>query len=327
MNRTDRLLAIVLELQAHRRRRAADLASTFETSKRTIYRDIQALSEAGVPIVAAPGRGYALQEGYFLPPLSFSADEAMLLLLGADFLARQFDAQYRAAAEVAGRKIAAALPEARRAEVEALRGGIGFITPDAPGNPAVPDLLRRLRGAILARTTVRFTYHARYQARAPAPETPGEQHRARQADPYAIAQVAGAWYLVAYCHRRRAIRTFRFDRIADLETLPATFTRPADFRIGRRDGDDDRPIVVRALFDRAVARWVREAPSYFQVGAEERPDGLLVTLAVRREEEVLNWLLGWGGGVRVLEPASLRRRLVDEAAAILRRHGADGDGG
>src|SRR5262249_31219100 len=98
MNRTDRLLAIVLELQRKGARRAEDLAATFETSKRTIYRDVQALCESGVPVVAQPGVGYSLVEGYFLPPVSFSLDEATMLLLGADSAAQNFDAQYRAAA-------------------------------------------------------------------------------------------------------------------------------------------------------------------------------------------------------------------------------------
>ena len=76
MNRTDRLLAIVLELQGKKTQRAEDLAATFEISKRTVYRDIQALSEAGVPVISVPGTGYSLMEDYFLPPLSFTADEA-----------------------------------------------------------------------------------------------------------------------------------------------------------------------------------------------------------------------------------------------------------
>src|SRR5438034_11136074 len=101
MNRTDRLLAIVLELQGRGRLRAEDLAATFETSKRTIYRDIQALSESGVPLLAVPGQGYELMEGYFLPPLSFTTAEASMLLLGSDFVAQNFDAEYRAVAESA----------------------------------------------------------------------------------------------------------------------------------------------------------------------------------------------------------------------------------
>lgn len=81
MNRTDRLLAIVLELQGKGRQRAEDLAATFETSKRTIYRDIQALGQAGVPLISVPGHGYSLMKGYFLPPLSFTTDEATMLVI------------------------------------------------------------------------------------------------------------------------------------------------------------------------------------------------------------------------------------------------------
>src|SRR5581483_4511426 len=103
MNRTDGLLAIVLELQGRGRQRAEDLAATFETSKRTIYRDIQALGESGVPIVSVPGQGYSLMPGYFLPPLSFTTEEATMLMLGSDFMAQNFDAQYREAALSAGR--------------------------------------------------------------------------------------------------------------------------------------------------------------------------------------------------------------------------------
>src|SRR6185369_16491558 len=98
MNRTDRLLAIVLELQAKGWQRAEDLAETFEISKRTIYRDMDALAESGVPVVSSPGQGYSLIEGYFLPPVHFSPDEAIMLLLGAEFMAQSFDAQYRSAA-------------------------------------------------------------------------------------------------------------------------------------------------------------------------------------------------------------------------------------
>src|SRR5260370_15756580 len=111
MNRTDRILAIILELQGKGRQRAEDLAETFETSKRTIYRDILALGEAGVPVLSIPGRGYSLMKGYFLPPLSFTTDEATMLLLGSDLMAQSFDAHYPAAAIPAIRTINVLLPQ------------------------------------------------------------------------------------------------------------------------------------------------------------------------------------------------------------------------
>src|SRR5205085_338325 len=122
MNRTDRLLAIVLELQRNGAQRAEDLAATFETSKRTIYRDVQALCESGVPVVAQAGVGYSLVEGYFLPPVSFSTDEATMLLLGSKLVADHFDAQYGEVSQSASRKIEAVLSEKMRGEVNYLRG-------------------------------------------------------------------------------------------------------------------------------------------------------------------------------------------------------------
>ena len=315
MNRTDRLLAIVLELQGQGRQRAEDLAARFETSKRTIYRDITALSEAGVPIVAVPGQGYSLMEGYFLPPLRFTTAEATMLLLGSDYVARNFDAHWRAAAQLAGRKIEAVLPADRRAEVRALQERVRFIATDPLDDPADQALLGQLRRAIVEQQTVRFHYHARS-----APDgatTPS----VREADPYALMHVAGAWYLAAYCHRRAGVRHFRLDRIEALTFLDRRFTRPDNFTVEPRDEDEERTLVVRALFDHAVARWVRESRSFFTVGEEETADGWLVTLTVRHEREVLGWLLGWGRHVRVLEPESLRRRLVAEAEAVLRHHG------
>src|SRR5205823_14791899 len=162
MNRTDRLLAIVLELQGKGQQRAEDLAETFETSKRTIYRDMLALGEAGVPIVSIPGRGYSLMQGYFLPPLSFTTDEATMLLLGSDLMAQNFDAQYRAAAQSASRKIEGVLPEKLRAEVHYLQDSIRFVSSSTVADATEVEMVRQLRRAIIDSATVRFSYHTRH---------------------------------------------------------------------------------------------------------------------------------------------------------------------
>jgi predicted DNA-binding transcriptional regulator YafY len=310
MNRTDRLLAIVLELQAKKQVRAEDLAELFEVSKRTIYRDLMALDESGVPIVAIPGQGYSLVEGYFLPPLTFSSDEAIMLLLGADFVAQNFDAQYRSAAQSAGSKIVAVLPDSLRREVEYLEESIRFISINAP---FAPETLQMIRRAIIQRRTVRFLYHARDHDRQASATS------LRDANPYALLHIGGSWLLIAYCHLRKNIRNFRLDRMEEVVVLDQTFQRPPDFKI-ERGSQEDRTIVVKALFDHEIARWVRESPSFFVVSQEAHPDGLLVTLTVRQPAEVLHWLLGWGSHVRVLEPESLRELLVREAQAMLENH-------
>ena len=324
MNRTDRLLAIVLELQGKRWRRAEDLAETFETSKRTIYRDMLALGEAGVPVVSIPGRGYSLVEGYFLPPVSLSADEATILLLGADVMTQSFDAHYQSVAQSASRKILGVLPDAQRQTVESLRERIQFVS----GAPAARlgaeqqlEKLQLLRSAIVESRRVRFDYHTRYTAR-PDAATPVDTPT-RNVDPYSLAHVGASWYLTGYCHTRRGLRTFRLERIERLTTLPDTFERPATVRLNPRQRQQESPITIRTLFAPEVARWVRESPSYFTLAMDDTPDGLLVTLAVRDISEITQWLLGWGRHVRILEPDALSQLLAEEAAAMLRAHQRD----
>lgn len=315
MNRTDRLLAIILELQAQGQLRADDLAAIFETSKRTIYRDMQALAEAGVPIVSMTGRGYSLMEGYFLPPLRFTTEEALMLLLGSDSIAHSFDEHYRQAAASASRKIEAVLPEPLRMEVREVQDSVMLIVDAA--NEQEREWLRQLRRAILERRRVRFRYHTR--SRAGATQT-------READPYGLVNFDGAWYLIAHDHLRHDLRHFRLERMETLALLDKRFARPSDFRMEPRDLDRDRTLVVRALFDREVARWVQESRNFFVVQEEDTLAGLLVTLRVREPDDVLPWLLGWGGRVRVLEPDEVRQRLVNAAQAILRKNDSPSSG-
>lgn len=306
MNKTERMLAIVLELQRGGGRRAEDLAATFETSVRTIYRDMEALSEAGVPLVATPGRGYALMPGYFLPPVSFTVDEATALLLGGDTVARQFDAQYREVAESALRKLAAALPAGLRAATDERRARLRFVSP-VPTAPAVEEHLRLLRRAVLEGAGVRFRYHGWRNTREGSPPTE------RDADPHALVSLSGVWMLVAHDHLRGGLRRFRLDRMDALALTGRTFTPPTSVERGE---DAPRPVVVRALFDPAIARRVREYPAFYATTYEEREDGLLVTLRVREAADAVPWLLGWGRHVRVLEPADVRELLVAEAEAV-----------
>ena len=315
MNRTDRLLAIVLELQARGKRRAQDLAEAFEVSKRTIYRDVQALCEAGVPVVSEPGIGYSLVEGYFLPPLRFTLEEAILLLLGSDVMRQSFDTEYQAAARNAGRKISGVLPAELRPQVEALQERIQFV-PSAPWvRETGAEHLPTIRRAIIKQQTVHFHYHARFG-------DDGSHSLDRDADPYGLVFVSGRWYMVAHCHMRGDIRNFRLDRIDHPALLPRLFVRPADFDIAPVSRSE-RDVVVRVLFDANIARWVREERLFYTESEQETDNGLLVTLRVRHESDVLQWLLGWGARVRVLEPASLAQRLRAEAEALLRQYSAD----
>jgi predicted DNA-binding transcriptional regulator YafY len=316
MNRTDRLLAIILELQRAGRQRAEDLASTFETSKRTIYRDIQALCEAGVPLISVPGRGYSLMEGYFLPPLSFTTAEATMLMLGSDYMAHNFDAQYRAAALSAQRKIESVLPEQLRTEVAYLQSNIQFVSRDTTHTSAQHMLLQQLRRALIECITVRFRYYTRHGTQDPLAVS------TREADPYSLAFVSGNWYVVAHCHLRKSIRNFRLDRMEELLLLPQTFQRSTNLPLQIQEQRQHKvgTVLVRALFDHEITRWVRENRSFYTVTEEETASGLLVTLRIQHESEILHWLLSWGAHVHVLEPETLRQCVLAEAQALVKNH-------
>lgn len=311
MNKMDRLLAIVLELQARDWTRAEELAANFEVSKRTIYRDMQALSEAGVPIVAVTGQGYGLMDGYFLPPLNFTTDEALMLILGSDFMAQNFDAQYRRAAESASAKIATVLPDRFVEDVTYLRHNINFFTSRPPVGEDDLEPLKQLRRAIIERRQVRLHYSKRFG------DDGTMEQSTRDVNPYSLARLSMDWYLLAYCHMRQDFRVFRLARIDKLTVLLKTFARSTQFKPDWMNPSGVQNIIVKALFKPEAARWVRETHSYYTVEAEEVPEGLLVTLFVRDEREMLQWLLGWGGSVRVLQPESLCQLLLDEAKRVI----------
>lgn len=312
MNKTDRLLAIVLELQRKDILRAEDLAAIFETSVRTIYRDIQALSESGVPIVGEPGVGYSLMEGYFLPPVSFDVEEAVSLLIGTDFVEQKFDTEYSTRAQTSRRKIEAILPESVRTEVSRVRTTIRLLTGGKEVNRTEKTFLEMLRLAILEKRKVRFGYSKRM------PEADGNRQSVRVVAPYGLVLMHGSWVLIGQCELRQQLRHFRLSRMNELIVLEDRFQLPEDFNLQDYKQTDDRHVYVRILAHSAIADKVKESSNFYLEAMEERADGLHVLFRVRQPEELLQWILGWGADMVVLEPESLRERIRAEVEKMLK---------
>ncbi|GAA3402914.1 YafY family protein [Paenibacillus hodogayensis] len=315
MNKTDRMLAIVLELQRKGTLRAADLAEKFETSARTIYRDVQALSEAGVPVVGSPGQGYSLMDGYFLPPVGFTAEEAVTLLLGLDMVTGQFDASYAAKATMARSKIEAILPGTVLEESRRMRSAWKMIERNASSGSrdreAASNGLPLLRQAILEERVVQFLYTKT------RPAAGSERETVREAEPYGLVRTGGAWMLVAHCRQRQDIRHFRLSRIRELILRDERFSRPAGFDLQAYRPVDDRNVAVQLLFRPELEAALHENDYYYLETIESVDNGILVTLRVRQPEEALQWVLGWGAGVTVLAPEPLRLRMAEECRSML----------
>ena len=307
-NRTDRLVGILLKLQARGELRAEDLARRFEVSVRTVYRDVQALSETGVPIVATPGKGYRLMEGYFLPPLTFTADEAALLMFGGELVRGRVDADLRRTTDDALSKLAGVLPPERRDVVDRWRREILF---PSLGPAHGESQLAQVRSAIRDRRVVRLLYHA---YRRPGPEP-------RVVEPVKLICLGEVWYLAAYCRLRQAPRIFRLDRVDRLDLQDERLTVSERHEVGPECEEPmDRFAVARVRFDPAVERWVRERQPWVLLREERDAVGPVFVYALRDERELIGWLLSWGAAAEVLSPPDLRTRLAIEARSILARH-------
>jgi predicted DNA-binding transcriptional regulator YafY len=305
VNRIDRLFAITTQLQAQGRVRAADLAGIFEVSTRTIYRDIAALSEAGVPVVSLPGQGYGLAEGYFLPPLQLSRNEAVALLFGARLVMSRASHELAAAANQAISKIVSTIRQEAREPLRQLDTIVQF-WPPPDGTPSLHANDRQIE-ALIAAIAHRHIIAMRYFSRTRGAST------VRQVEPHRLVHADGRWYVEGYCRLRGGIRSFRLDRIDNLEIEEETFVpRPSD-------GEQSNPtrLQVRVRFHGLAARWVQERQHWSYLSHEWSGDDLIVTYAPSAAGELAPWLLGWGTAAEVLSPPEMRARIRDEAQRVV----------
>lgn len=316
MNKTERQLAILLELQRRKVLKGEELAEKLETSVRTIYRDIQALSESGVPIIGAPGHGYSLIEGYFLPPVSFTVEEAVSLLLGAEFIEQRFDNQYSQSAQSSRGKIEVILPDPIRHETDRIRSGIRFRlqSEDPELGEREKSNIKTIRIAMMEGKKIHFKYTKRIS------ESENSRETIRTAAPFGLVLVQGGWLLVAQCDLRGEHRHFKISRMSDVSTMIESFELPRDFNLHTYRPADDRHVTIRTVFKPEVADKVDESKIYFMEHAELLPNGYYVDFRVRYAEELLHWILSWGSNVKVLEPESFRSRVKKEVESMLKNY-------
>jgi predicted DNA-binding transcriptional regulator YafY len=313
-NVTTRLFALIQLLQSRPVWTAAELATELDVSERTVHRYMKDLEEMGIPIYAERGRGggFALMRGYTLPPLIFTPEEATVLAMGAKLMRELWGLTYGDAITSVTAKLHNVLPDDLRQEVaDALRTlVVGRIT--ARDYRPWESTLHTLRSYIADRRRLRITYRAFTQ-----------EESCREVNPYALAFRGGYWYLVAYCHLREAMRTFRVDRLREAVPLEEGFTPPRDFDVRAYLEETMQPQIAHEVvvhLDERVAPLVREYAGDW-MGLTDHEDG---SVTARFGAEDLNWAAGWvlsyGTTARVLEPPELVERVREEAEAVARRY-------
>ncbi|MDM5153765.1 YafY family protein [Bacillus sp. DX1.1] len=313
MNRTDRLLSILIELQRKQIVTAKSLAEKFETCKRTIYRDMQALSESGVPIFSMPGQGYSLMDGYFLPPIQLKAEEAVTLLLGSDYVEQSLDSTYSVHAHSAKEKLEAILSSEQQKKVKELRETFRFLSGSFSHQTFDPEQLEEklslLQESIQQQQCVSFSY------RKPNQDQAGPTNRT--VNPYGLVNISGIWYMVAHCLLRQQLRHFRLERMRHLRQEQDFFQKPEDFYLPDYQPNNDRTLRIHLLFPQSISHKVIESHYFYIDTYEQKEDGFHVFLKARQIEDVFPWVLSWGSYVKVLQPTALFKRIQEEAKKML----------
>lgn len=317
--RADRLLSILLLLQVHRRLTARDLAKRLEVSERTIHRDMEALSMAGVPVVAGRGTGggWGLLEAYRtnLTGLNEAEIQAVFLSGPPRLLA---DLGLDKAAQAALIKLLAALPALSRRNAEEIRQRIYVDAASwrQPGE-AIP-FLPTLQEAIWLERKVRLSYQRGGDGAAIE----------RLVEPLGLVAKGSIWYLVAAVEGE--FRSYRVSRVQDATLTDEPFTRPRDFDLAAHWEQSTTefkanlpryPATVRA--DPAIVPRMRQESHYTRlqrVGLPEADGWVTVDILFEEEHSAREYILSFGPQIEVLEPAALREQVLEAAQGIVARY-------
>jgi len=314
--RADRLLSILLLLQVHRRQTARELARRLEVSERTIHRDMEALSAAGFPVFAerGTGGGWMLVEGYKTNLTGLNKDEILALFLTKP-LRLLADLGLDKASDAAMIKLSAALPSAHRDNAEHARQRIHIDTTGWNRSEEAVRLLPVLQQAVWRERKLKFTYE----------RGGGCDPVERLADPLGLVAKGSAWYLVALVEGD--IRSYRVSRVRSAELIDQPVLRPKGFDLA--EFWEQSTVNFKAQLPRYQAT-VRAHPDVFPrmsfAGRFARieqayppdPDGWIrVAMRFDVEEMAVEYALSFGASMEVVEPATLREKVIAAAKGVL----------
>jgi len=298
----------------------ADLSQDLTCHSRTVYRDLEALQQAGFPLFTdrIEGRNYwsLLENVKHQIPLPLSLTELMALYFSRDMLKVLKDTVFYDALETLFQKIKATLPPAYTEYLGHIQKSLQVGLKPYKAYGRFQDVIDRVNEAVVQRLYVEIVYFTMSRKR----ET------RRRVAPYKVWFFDGTFYLIGYCRLRKDVRLFAIDRIRRLELTDEPFEMPDDF-----DGDhfmqssfgvfQGQPVQVKIWFDASVAGYIEEKVWHASQTLDPQADGaVILTMEVAGIEEIKFWIMSWGARARVLEPRDLQSAVQAEAGAMLRNY-------
>jgi len=311
MNRIDRLTAILIHLQTKKVVKAEEISDRFEISLRTVYRDVKALMEAGVPIGSEAGKGYFIVDGFHLPPVMFTQDEASSMLMASKLVEKMTDKSVQKTFQSALMKIKSVLHDSEKDHLENLQSYIQVYN-SQPNKPIdFPDhFITDIQKAAVEKKVLKIDYLSHYQ---------GEMTQ-REVEAIGLFYYSFAWHLIAWCRLRNGYRDFRTDRIKSLsltgETFDARnlFTLQEYFASLKQANQDMLEVVL--LFEKPLTGYLASARHYYGfVSEKDTGDHVRMTFMTGNLKLFCRGVLMQGNTVEIESPEEAKvmiRELVEE---------------
>jgi len=320
-NAATRLITLILMLQRQPGQKAADLAECLGVSIRTLHRYFGMLDEMGIPIYAerGPYGGFSLVRGYKLPPLVFTPEEAVAVTLGTSLVREMWGQLYHEVAQGALAKLENVLPDEQRQEIAWARRSLAATGMNRADIGMLTPLLEKLRRAVRENRRASMTYHS-------SSNPHGEQ---RDLDPYALIHRSGWWYVVGFCQLRQDVRTFRVDRIAELNLTGQIFPAPTDFDIQdyiAQEWQDAQQMRVRMRFAPQFTHLAQYGRGYWETLEEQSDGSAVVAFSAPDVYAAASSALAYGPAVTVLEPPEVRDMVKDWALGTMELYSGDPEG-
>ncbi|AWI24912.1 helix-turn-helix transcriptional regulator [Flavobacterium pallidum] len=302
--RFDRIIAILIQLQSRKIVRAQDLADRFEVSLRTIYRDIRTLEVSGVPIYSEAGIGYSLMDGYRLPPVMFTREEARSFI-AAEKLMQQFtDKELGDHYAAAMYKLKAVLKSADKDLVTDMESKVLIRNSSPAFNQKAPNALASVFRSIGEKMQVVLLYEGI--------ESNGPLERV--VEPVGVFHENNNWYIFGYCHLRKDYRQFRTDRIHDIRITDDAFMLSHNaLETYLKHNKEENLTKVVILVDKSIARYIKgDRRGYGFVSEIEKENEVEMTFKSRDPQHgFARWFMMFGDYATIVEPESLKVRIVE----------------
>lgn len=316
MNRIDRLTAIIIFLQGRKRVSVTELSERYGISERTVYRDLAALQEAGVPIGSEPGEGYYIVTGYHLPPVMFSRNEAASLLAGERLMQKWSQTELGKSYLSALDKIRSILPPDEKEYFEVLDERIQTFKYQNNRFPS-PDerIFAFFQNAIFKKEIIDIEYLAPYK----------QKRTLRKVEPLGLLLMGNHWYLAAWCRLREDYRMFRLDRFEKYTSTGVIMRQPTGHTLKDfydRNLHEEKDLTeVTIWFEKEYASYVGEQKYWYGWAWEKSiDDGVEMTFLSSSVEYLSRWLLIWGNKIVIKKPDKVKKRVKELAEELYQHH-------